>query len=516
MKPTKKLNYYELLGVTKESNDDEIKRSYHNCVKEFHPDLHQHKEEVSELEIKIRENILKQINEAYETLSDVLKSCQYISELEAGEMSEKERYLYDYAIAQEIDNCLDANKPVDFYELLGVSYKSSIAEIEQAFFERITAYHPDLPANKNARENVKELNADLYNCLKLAYITLTNENNKEKYDEAYKNAYLNKVAAKETKVSKRHQENKKHQTKQKATNKEKKTSSKKYSDVKTRSFIETVKTGWKEVREDEKTEPFKERHKNVSDHLAHSKLANANSIVYNIGAGAIHVCCETWYQLYKLRYITEDNIPKFIIRNRVTIGSLLLAGTLILTPKLTSSPDINPDPTPALPEVTDTINPDGDNKESPVEEETITLNRIHVVKYGETVSEYSKESNSTIEYIAKVNDLEVNYDDSVNIQAGQKITIPYVIDKEDLSYYTSSKNLPDGMSLATFASMNNTDIDTLLRLNPEAIEVNNKDPENTTYYVLSDSLTVPDFISKSEYKSLKAQTSEYVKTNGNN
>ena len=58
------------------------------------------------------------------------------------------------------------------------------------------------------------------------------------------------------------------------------------------------------------------------------------------------------------------------------------------------------------------------------------------------------------------------------------------------------------MTLSTFASMNNTDIDTLLRLNPEAIEVNNKDPENTTYYVLSDSLTVPDFISKSEYKEI--------------
>ena len=190
-------------------------------------------------------------------------------------------------------------------------------------------------------------------------------------------------------------------------------------------------------------------------------MANANSIVYNISAGAIHVCCETWYQLYKLRYITEDNLPQFIIRNRVTIGSLLLAGALILTPKLPSSPDVNPDPTPALPEVTDTLKPGND-----IEDDTIVLNRIHVVEYGETVSEYSKESNSTIEYIAKVNDLEVNYDDSVNIQAGQKITIPYVIDKEDLSYYTSSKNLPDGMTLSTFASMNNTDIDTLLRLNP--------------------------------------------------
>ena len=100
MKPARKLNYYELLGVTRESTSEEIKKAYHDCVKEFHPDLYEHKEEVSELEIKIRENILKQINAAYETLSDFYKSCRYDSILEAGEMSEKERYLYDYTIFQ--------------------------------------------------------------------------------------------------------------------------------------------------------------------------------------------------------------------------------------------------------------------------------------------------------------------------------------------------------------------------------------------------------------------------------
>lgn len=511
MKPARKLNYYELLGVSREATNDEIKNARSNCAKEFHPDTFQYKEEVSELEKKIRGNIMKQINEAYGTLSDFHKNCKYDIELEAREMSDKEKDLYDDAIYQEIKYRLSENKPVDFYALLGVSPKSELETIKTAFFERVTAYHPDLPANKNDSKNVR---ASIYKCLKMAYIILTDENNKEKYDEAYENAYSNQIVVKETKVAVK--ESKKRLTKPKTANKEKKTSSKKYSAVKTRSFIETVKTGWKEVREDEKTEPFKERHKSVSDHLAHSKLASANPIVYNISAGTIHVCCETLYQLYKLRYITEDNIPKFIIRNRVTIGSLLLAGALILTPKLTSSPDINPDPTPALPEVTDTINPDGGKKGSTAEEETITLNRIHVVKYGETVSEYSKESNSTIKYIAKVNDLEVNYDNSVNIQAGQKITIPYVIDKEDLPYYTSSKNLPDGMSLSAFASMNNTDIDTLLRLNPEAIEVNNEDPENITYFVASDSLTVPDFISKSEYKSLKAQTEKAEKVKVNN
>lgn len=511
MKPARKLNYYELLGVTRESTSEEIKKAYHDCVKEFHPDLYQHKEEVSELEIKIRENILKQINTAYETLSDVYKSCKYDSELETGEMSEKERYLYDYAIFQEIDNGLDANKPVDFYALLGISYNSSIPEIEKAFFERIAAYHPDLSANKNARENVKSLNKYIYKCLEKAYVILTNENDRAIYDEEYRRAYLNKDEVKEKEKSSRtHQENKKRQTKQKATS-QKHTSEKSYSDVKTRSFAETIRTGWKEVREDEKTEPFKERHKNVSDYIAHSKLAYANPVIFNIGSGVIHVCCETWYQLCKFRYITEDNLPKFIIRNRVTIGSLLLAGTLILVPKHALSPDTTPDQTPAAPGATDTLKPGND-----LEDDTIVLNRIHVVESGDTVSEYSRESNSTIKYIAKVNDLEVNYDDSVNIQAGQKIIIPYVVDKEDLSYYTSSKILPDGMSLSTFASTNETDINTLLRLNPEAIEVKTENSNGVTYYVTSDTLTVPNFISKSEYKSLKAQTTEYVKTNGNN
>lgn len=510
MKPTKKLNYYELLGVTRESTSEEIKKAYHNCVKEFHPDLYQHKEEVSELEIKIRENILKQINAAYETLSDVYKSCQYDSELEDGEMSEKERYLYDYAIFQEIDNGLDANKPVDFYALLGVSYESSIPEIEKAFFERIAAYHPDLPTNKNARENVKSLNKYIYKCLEKAYIILTNENDRAIYDEEYRRAYLNKGKAKEEKGSETYQENKKRQTKQKATN-QKHTSEKSYSDVKTRSFAEAIRTGWKEVREEEKTEPFKERHENVSDHIAHSKLAYANPVIFNIGAGIVHVCCETWYQLCKFRYITEDNLPKFIIRNRVTIGSLLLAGTLILVPKYAFSPDVAPDQTPAAPGTTDTLKPGDD-----IDDDTIVLNRIHVVEYGDTISEYSRESNSTIKYIAKVNGLEVNYDNSVNIQAGQKITIPYVIDKEDLPYYTSSKNLPEGMSLSTFASINNTDIDTLLRLNPEAIEIKNEDSEGTTYYVTAESLTVPNFISKSEYKSIKSQTEKAQKVKVNN
>ena len=105
MKPARKLNYYELLGVTRESTSEEIKKAYHDCVKEFHPDLYQHKEEVSELEIKIRENILKQINAAYETLSDVYKSCKYDSELETGEITYGLERLAMYI--QDVDSVYD-------------------------------------------------------------------------------------------------------------------------------------------------------------------------------------------------------------------------------------------------------------------------------------------------------------------------------------------------------------------------------------------------------------------------
>ncbi len=499
MKPTKKLNYYELLGVSNLSSPEEIKKAYRNCVKEFHPDLYQNNEEVSELELNIRENILRQINEAYETLSDFYKSCQYDAELSSDEMTDKEKYLYNYAILQEIDNCLDTGKIVDFYSLLGIKYDATEAEIEKAFFERITTYHPSLPSNKKAKEEMKAINEDIYMCMKNAYIVLSNRESKEKYDEIYKKTYLNQ---------------KKGENKGKKDNFKTKEGRPRYSDVKTKNFTETVKKGWKEVREDEKTEPFKERHKNVSTHLAHSKLADTNPIIFNVSSGAIHVVAETWYQLYKLRYITEDNLPKFIIRNRVTIGSLLLVGSLIAIPKQASSNEVPKEIETEVPKITETI--EKEETAISVEEGTITLNRVFLVEYGDTVYDYSVDSNSTIEYIAKTNDLTVNYDNSVNIQAGQKITVPYVIDKEDLSYYTSSKTYQSSLPLETFASINETDIDTLLLLNPEAIEIKNKESKNPTYSVISDSLRVPEFLSKSEYKSIKTQTEVYTKTNQNN
>ncbi len=64
-----KRDYYEVLGVQKGASDDEIKKGYRRMAKEYHPDLHPGD---AEAEAKFKE-----VNEAYEVLSDAGKKARY-------------------------------------------------------------------------------------------------------------------------------------------------------------------------------------------------------------------------------------------------------------------------------------------------------------------------------------------------------------------------------------------------------------------------------------------------------
>ena len=64
-----KRDYYEVLGVQKGASEDEIKKSYRRMAKEYHPDLHPGD---AEAEAKFKE-----VNEAYEVLSDSEKKARY-------------------------------------------------------------------------------------------------------------------------------------------------------------------------------------------------------------------------------------------------------------------------------------------------------------------------------------------------------------------------------------------------------------------------------------------------------
>jgi len=64
-----KRDYYEALGISKGASEDEIKKAYKKMARKYHPDLNPGDKEAEEK--------FKEVNEAYEVLSDSTKRARY-------------------------------------------------------------------------------------------------------------------------------------------------------------------------------------------------------------------------------------------------------------------------------------------------------------------------------------------------------------------------------------------------------------------------------------------------------
>ena len=62
-------DYYEILGVTRDASPDELKKAFRQKARKYHPDLNKGSKEAEER--------FKEVNEAYQVLSDPQKKAQY-------------------------------------------------------------------------------------------------------------------------------------------------------------------------------------------------------------------------------------------------------------------------------------------------------------------------------------------------------------------------------------------------------------------------------------------------------
>ena len=146
-------NYYEILEVNKKASKEVIEKAYKVLVKKYHPDLYSgQKKEYAEKKIK-------EINEAYNVLTDEFMKEQYDAELE----KQEQETLYRKYGNQQSNNINVQNKNINN------NNKSSEHEKEvQDFNERkkkhkvgsfsgIIELCKEIYKNKPKRDEIKEL-----------------------------------------------------------------------------------------------------------------------------------------------------------------------------------------------------------------------------------------------------------------------------------------------------------------------------------------------------------------------
>lgn len=545
MSLNRKLDYYEILGVSRNATLEEIKAGYRQEIKKFHPDKRasMDKESLDPIDERVKDFLAQQIIDAYRTLKDSSLKATYDATLPE-KKSEEELISDDLETLTEISRSLRYDF-IDIYKLLGVKRNASTTDIDKAFLNLAYSYNPELTVNATKSPKAQDMIKNIYGILEASYNVVNTAEKRVEYDEKTREYLLKRVkehqekakarAQKEEqekarqeeqeKVRQEEQKRRENQSKKEKEQTPPKTESSNFEQKnhttksenrgqEPKTMSQSFKEAWQEVRSEEKSYPFTERHKNINKNI-HSKYYPYRAtflqyMVYGLKNGILHVSAELVYQLEKFRYITEDNIPKFIIRNRKSLCGIIVAGVLI-TSAVTKSNDPVTKPSveqPTTP-VTDPVISEDDTVENISDK--IVLNRVHVIEFGETLSEYSEDSNTTVEEIKRIN----NIKDENIIESGKKIVIPYIISKDDLKYYVSSTEYDSNIPLETYAALYETDVETLLQLNKEAIDKVVLSTGQTAYMPISNTLQVPSFISKNVLDAQKeVSTGAYTKTNG--
>lgn len=456
---------------------------------------------------------------------------------------------------------------VDYYKILGVGRYASDEEIKAAYRKLAFEHHPDRGlADSDAI--MKETNA-----AHEVLVRGTRNNKKAEYDKQYDNYYAELRNRRREQEAQREQAQRqqahREQTSQQGSQSQRQqrtqwqqygpgfdhqtfsgrsTGSGKYSNTsyntmngssipvdeeeEERTFWGDIKQAWREVRADEKEEPFFERH-SVADRAIKRKdeksrtkryyyyddygykryytktrpRTNLEGVMFQLKRGTLHVAYETLIQLEKLTHITEDSIPKYVLRNRNVLAGALAVCIAFSVAGTNNEQEPIEFPTYSVSQQTPMPTEDmnlGENiileEEERTEEAKVnqeyTVYRTYTIGYGDTLSELAEDANCTIAEIQNKNGIT----NASFIRVGDDILIPYHIESGDLRYATYSAYIPEGQSLAAFAKEYDTTVDSIVALNEECIE---------NGQVLASELLVPNFKPKFDIDLQKSEAASY-------
>ena len=423
---------------------------------------------------------------------------------------------------------------VNYYDILGVSRTASQDEIKKAFRKLAMENHPD--KFQNCSQEEIDRRTKIFQKISNAYDILGNAKKRQEYDlefaeyercqaerarqeqqrRAEQRSYSERTSQGRTSQGRTSQERTSSTGQRRASERTRKTVKEESG---FRKAFSDVGTAWKEVRAEEKKTPFLKRHKTLSGRIYRNYYKENGStlddILFVLKSGSIHIFAEALYQLEKLTHITEDSVPKYVIRNRVLASvlalTLIFSGALATqngdSDQITNPPGAYQTHTPDSNKNQELGIEDGsyleeqEKQEQAKESRNYTVIRKYTIQPDDMLSVLAINANTSIESIMALN----NLSSPDLIKYGETLYIPYLINGEDLKYATVAAYYQPGSDLEAFAKKYGTDAASIYELNEEAFE---------NGQVISSTLLVPTFASQKEIKEAK-ETKTYTYSNNN-
>mgnify|MGYP005773052219 CR=1 FL=1 len=144
-------NYYEILEVNKKASKEVIEKAYKVLVKKYHPDLYSgQKKEYAEKKIK-------EINEAYNVLTDEFMKEQYDAELEKQEQEILYRKYENRQSNNVQSNSINSKEKNNMQEKEVEDLNERMRKHKVGSFSGIIELCKEIYKNKPKRDEIKEI-----------------------------------------------------------------------------------------------------------------------------------------------------------------------------------------------------------------------------------------------------------------------------------------------------------------------------------------------------------------------